>query len=59
MFADRRMLMIDEQKIDESARRQARIQETRARNRRTGLILATIALAFFVGIFLKYSLLKH
>ena len=37
---------------------QERMQETRARNRRTGLILATIALAFFVGIIVKYALLR-
>lgn len=28
----------------------------RARNRRTGLILATVALAFFLGVILKYVL---
>ena len=28
----------------------------RARNRRTGLILATIALVFFVAVILKYTL---
>jgi hypothetical protein len=31
----------------------------RARNRRTGLILASIALMFFVGILLKYTLAHH
>ena len=30
----------------------------RARNRRTGLILASIALVFFVGIIVKYTLLR-
>ena len=30
----------------------------RARNRRTGLILASIALVFFVGILVKYTLLR-
>ncbi len=30
----------------------------RARNRRTGLILASIALAFFLGVILKYTLLR-
>jgi hypothetical protein len=33
-------------------------QELRARNRRTGLILATVALVFFVGIIVKYTLLR-
>lgn len=28
------------------------------RNARTGLVLASIALAFFVGVMLKYLLLK-
>lgn len=28
-------------------------QKVRASNRRTGLILASIALAFFIGIFIK------
>ncbi len=28
----------------------------RARNRRTGLILAAVALVFFVGVILKYVL---
>ena len=32
--------------------------ELRARNRRTGLILASIALVFFVGILVKYTLLR-
>ena len=53
------MLVTDEQKTEVYTDASARKQEIRARNRRTGLILATIALAFFVGIFLKYSLLKH
>jgi len=30
----------------------------RANNRRTAFVLASIALAFFVGIMLKYVLLK-
>ena len=30
----------------------------RARNRRTGLVLATIAIAFFVGGILKYTLFR-
>ncbi len=34
----------------------ARDAELRARNRRTGLILASVALVFFVGVMLKYTL---
>lgn len=30
----------------------------RARNRRTGLILFSIAIVFFVGIIVKYTLLR-
>ena len=30
----------------------------RARNRRTGLILLSVALVFFVGIIVKYALLR-
>jgi hypothetical protein len=30
----------------------------RARNRRTGLILASIALVFFIGVILKYTVLR-
>jgi len=30
----------------------------RSRNLRTGLVLATVALAFFVGVMLKYLVLK-
>ncbi len=30
----------------------------RARNRRTGLILASIALVFFLGVLMKYTLLR-
>ncbi len=37
----------------------AREIELRARNRRTGLILASIALVFFVGILVKYTLLRR
>jgi|GEM_PF-663350 len=36
----------------------ARDLDIRARNRRLGLILASIALVFFVGALLKYSLLR-
>lgn len=36
----------------------ARAVELRARNKRTGLILATIALVFFVGMLVKYTLLR-
>jgi hypothetical protein len=36
----------------------ARAVELRARNRRTGLILATVALVFFVGMLIKYTLLR-
>jgi hypothetical protein len=32
--------------------------ERRTNNRRTGLVLASIALAFFIGIMVKYVLLK-
>ncbi len=34
----------------------ARGDALRARNRRTGLILASIALVFFIGIIVKYTL---
>jgi hypothetical protein len=37
----------------------ARDPALRARNRRTGLILATIALVCFVGVILKYALAHH
>jgi len=30
----------------------------KSRNLRTGLVLATVALAFFVGVMLKYLVLK-
>jgi len=30
----------------------------RARNRRTGLIFASIALVFFIGVVVKYTLLR-
>ena len=53
------MAMTDEQPGDGSANESARKRDIRARNRRTGLIFATIALAFFVGIIVKYTLLKH
>ena len=36
----------------------AREIELRARNRRLGLILASIALVFFCGVVLKYTLLR-
>ena len=36
----------------------ARAVALRARNRRTGLVLATIAVVFFVGIVVKYTLLR-
>ncbi len=39
--------------------RTPRDAEIRARNRRTGLILASIALVFFVGAILKYALGHH
>jgi hypothetical protein len=32
--------------------------EQRTNNRRTGLVLASVALAFFIGIVIKYALLK-
>ncbi len=44
--------MIDEQQHGMDSR----ATEMRARNRRTGFILATIALVFFVGIIVKYTL---
>ena len=53
------MVMTDEQRSDGYADESACKRDIRARNRRTGLILATIALAFFVGIIVKYTLLKH
>jgi hypothetical protein len=43
---------------NDSSARELRNREIRARNRRTGLILATIALAFFIGVMLKYSMLR-
>ncbi len=33
----------------------ARDAELRARNRRTGLILASVALVFFLGVVLRYA----
>ena len=36
----------------------AREAEMRARNRRTGLVLASIALAFFIGVILKYTVFR-
>ncbi len=36
----------------------ARSAAIKARNRRTGFILATIALVFFVGIIVRYSLVR-
>ncbi len=33
--------------------------EQRAANRRTGLLLAAVAVAFFVGVMLKYWLLNN
>lgn len=36
----------------------ARDIELRARNRRLGLILASIAMVFFFGVVLKYTLLR-
>jgi hypothetical protein len=33
--------------------------DLRARNRRTGLILASVALVFFVGVIVKYLLAHH
>jgi hypothetical protein len=37
---------------------ETREAEMRARNRRTGLVLASIALAFFVGVILKYTVFR-
>ncbi len=34
------------------------VREQHTHNRRTGLVLASIALAFFLGIMLNYVLLK-
>ena len=67
MFVDRHRAVSDDRRTDgradeyadESAHKPVRAQETRARNRRTALVLATIALAFFVGIIVKYTLLRH
>ena len=36
----------------------ARTRDLQARNRRTGLILASIALVFFVGIVVRYTLMR-
>jgi hypothetical protein len=36
----------------------ARDVAIRARNRRTGLILASVALVFFLGVIVKYTLLR-
>jgi hypothetical protein len=33
--------------------------DLRARNRRLGLILASVALVFFVGVIVKYVLAQH
>ena len=33
----------------------ARAAALRARNRRTGLILATVAIVFFIGIIVRYT----
>ena len=38
--------------------RDPRAAELRARNRRTGLILATVALVFFIGIFLNHAFIR-
>ena len=38
--------------------RTSRDPELRSRNRRLGLILASIALIFFAGIIVKYTLLR-
>lgn len=48
-------MTIDAHQAGESTRE----REIRTRNRRTGLILAAIALAFFIGIIVKYTLLNH
>jgi hypothetical protein len=34
-------------------------EQTKARNLRTGLVLASIALAFFVGIIVKYWMMTR
>ena len=39
--------------------RSMRDAELRARNRRTGLILASIALVFFIGVILNHTLGRH
>jgi hypothetical protein len=39
--------------------RAAREAQLRARNRRTGLILASIALVFFIGVILDHTLGRH
>ncbi len=53
------MVVSDEHQAELFADERARKQEIRTRNRRTGLIVATIALAFFIGIIVKYTLLRH
>ncbi len=44
--------------VDLPSRGATRNELTRARNRRTGLILASIALVFFIGIIVKYSVMQ-
>ena len=44
--------------LNEAANASAQKRETRARNRRTGLILATVALVFFIGVILRHTLFR-
>lgn len=50
-----RPMTVEAHRAGESAHQ----REVRTRNRRTGLILVTVALAFFIGIIVKYLLLNH
>ena len=44
--------------VDFSSRGATRNELIRARNRRTGIILASIALVFFIGIIVKYTVMR-
>jgi hypothetical protein len=41
------------QELQQDSQQEAKQQKIRSSNLRTGLILASVALAFFVGIFVK------
>jgi hypothetical protein len=44
--------------LERTAMDRSRTDEIRAQNRRTALILASVAAAFFFGIMLKYWLIR-